>query len=91
MDAVQVNDESRTARLFVGFLANAFGSDQSLANADYSATNTPRMYQSIGPNGLVGTEGTSRSNAQGLAGPGNIMPVVLIAGALVVAYLVLAK
>lgn len=91
MDAVQVNDENRTARLFVGFLANAFGSDQSLANADYSAINQPRQYQALGPGGLVGVEGTSRSNAQGIATFGNTLPPLLIAGALVAVYLILRK
>lgn len=64
MDAAQINDQQRTARAFIGFLSTAFGTDQSLAGTDGYAVNAPRQYQTIGPGGLVGVEGTSQSNGQ---------------------------
>ena len=84
----QANDEQRTVRAFIGFLSGAFGSDQSLPSTDGYAVNQPRQYQSIGPGGLVGVEGTSQSNAQGAAATASPLLLLALAAA---AYLLLVK
>lgn len=78
MDQTTANDEQRTARAFVGFFNSMFANDQSLAGADGYAVNLPRQYQTIGPNGLVGVEGTSLSNGQKSVSV-TASPLVLIA------------
>ena len=62
-DPVAVNDRNRTARAFISFL-NTVVNDQSYPGQDGYAVNPPRQYQTIGPGGLVGVEGTSSSNGQ---------------------------
>lgn len=86
---VQAQDEQRTARSFISFLSTAMGVDQTYASQDGYAVNMPRQYQSIGPNGLVGVEGTSRSSGQMQSLISS--PVVLLALAAAVAFLVLKK
>lgn len=91
MDAIQANDENRTARAFISFLATAIGNDQSLPGQDGYAVNPPRQYQTMGPGGLVGIEGTSSSNAQGgrtVALSASPLLLLLVAGA---AWLLLKK
>ena len=79
MDAIQANDENRTARAFISFLSQAIGNDQSLPGQDGYAVNPPRQYQSIGPGGLVGIEGTAQSNAQGSKLAFSVSPLLLLA------------
>jgi hypothetical protein len=64
LDPAYANDQNRTARAFVSFINSALGNDQTYAGQDGYAVNQPRQYQSIGPGGLVGIEGTSSSNGQ---------------------------
>jgi len=66
-EIVQQQDALRTKRAFISFLSTAFGVDQTLSSTDAYAVNTPRQYQTIGPGGLVGVEGTSSSNGQTVA------------------------
>jgi hypothetical protein len=73
--AAQVQDQNRTARAFISFLSTALGNDQSLPGTDAYAVNPPRAYQTLGPGGLVGVEGTSRSNAQSGATLAAIPPI----------------
>lgn len=87
-DLIQQQDQQRTARAFISFLSTAFGVDQSLASTDAYAVNNPRQYQTIGPGGLVGIEGTSTSNGQTVALMAS--PLVLLVLA-VGAYLVWKK
>lgn len=89
MSLVQAQDEQRTARAFIGFLSDAFGSDQSLAGTDGYAVNPPRQYESIGPGGLVGVEGVAKSNAQGAASLA-ASPLLLVALG-IAAFVVLKK
>ena len=63
-DPALANDQNRVARAFVSFVSSAIGNDQTYANQDGYAVNQPRQYQTIGPGGLVGIEGTSISNGQ---------------------------
>jgi hypothetical protein len=89
MDAAQVNDQQRTARAFISFLGSAFGTDQSYAQLDGYAVNQPRQYQTIGPGGLVGVEGTSQSNGQKPAAM--VMSPVLLLALAAAAYFLLKK
>lgn len=63
-DPALANDQNRVARAFVSFVSSAMGNDQTYAGTDGYAVNPPRQYQTIGPGGLVGIEGTSSSNGQ---------------------------
>lgn len=89
MDPILEADQQRTGRAFISFLSTAMGVDQSYAGQDGYAVNYPRQYQTIGPNGLVGVEGTARSNGQVSALMAS--PLVLLAVGGLVAYLVLKK
>lgn len=62
---IAAQDGQRTKRLFLSFVSDLVGGDQSLAGADGQAVNPPRQYQSVGPDGAIGIEGTSVSNRQG--------------------------
>lgn len=66
-DLVAEQDSQRTARAFISFLSTALNVDQSYAGQDGYAVNNPRQYQSIGPGGLIGVEGTASSNGQTIA------------------------
>lgn len=87
-DIVQAQDEQRTKRAFISFLSTAFGVDQTMANADGYAVNQPRQYQTIGPSGVVGVEGTSQNTAQASV-MGSPLVLILLGAGLV--YLVLQK
>lgn len=86
-DLIQQQDAQRTGRAFISFLSSAMGVEQTYADQDGNAVNYPRQYQSIGPGGLVGVEGTARSNGQTSALLAS--PLVLLAIGGVVAYLIL--
>lgn len=87
-DAIKTNDEQRVARSFIAAISTYFGNDQSVAGQDGYAVNVPRQYQTIGPGGLVGVEGTSLSNGQkSVALTASPLVMLLIAG--VVGYFVL--
>lgn len=89
-DLIQQQDQQRTGRAFISFLSSALGvNDQSYAGQDGQAYNLPRQYQTIGPGGLVGVEGTSSSNGQKTALMSS--PLVLLAVGGVLAYLILNK
>jgi hypothetical protein len=82
-------DSLRTQRAFVSFLSSAFGLDQTYAGQDGYATNYPRGYQVLGPNGAVGVEGAPISNTQTRAIV--LSPGMLILGAIVVGVLVMGN
>jgi hypothetical protein len=90
MDPVQVQDENRTVRAFISFLSTAVGNDQSLPSTDGNAINRPREYQTIGPGGLVGIEGTASSNAQGSKVAFSVSPLLLL-GVAAAAWFLLKK
>lgn len=81
-DLIAQQDQQRTGRMFVSFLASAMGVDQAMPGTDGQAYNTPSQYQVVTPYG-VGVEGQPISSAQGLR-----LPVPLIVGALILVALV---
>jgi hypothetical protein len=75
-------------RAFIAAASTYLGNDQSVAGQDGYAVNQPRQYQTIGPGGLVGVEGTSLSNGQkSVALTASPLVLLLIAG--MVGYFVL--
>lgn len=89
-DLIRQQDELRTKRSFVSFLAASMGlGDQAYAGQDGYAVNPPRRYQTIGINGTVGVEGAPISSAQ----PAAVLlsPGVLLLAAVAIGYLVLKK
>lgn len=90
-ELIAAQDAQRTQRSFISLLAAGLGvSDQSYAGEDGSAVNNPGQYQAINPRtGAVGVEGQPISSIQ--RGVLLSSPLVLVAGAVLVAWLVLRK
>ena len=85
----QQQDAQRPLRLFVNFLQQSLGADQSLGSTDGYAINNPRQYTVIGANGQVGIEGT----VGGITSDGwkQAMPLLFMVAAAVIVLIVVEQ
>jgi hypothetical protein len=87
----EAQDQLRPLRAFVGAMNGWLGSDQSMAGQDASASNPPRQFVTLGPQG-VSLEGTQTSAPAAAGGLGFVLqPWMIAAGLAAGAFLLLRR